>query len=68
MSDQQSYEELAQQLHGLIRTSSIEYIICAAIHFEDGQRHDHRKSIAVSGGFIAQKLKLCRQVYLKYHS
>lgn len=53
MNDQQTYEELATQLHGLIRTSSIEYIICAAIHFEDGKKHEHQPKNIESGFVVA---------------
>ena len=33
---EQEYEELAETLHGRIRATKDEYIICAAIWFDDG--------------------------------
>ncbi len=42
LKQHEDYEQLAKSLHGHIRKTDQEYIICAAIHFADGGHHEHQ--------------------------
>jgi len=45
------YEALAKQLHGRIRSTDQEYIICAANYYADGKKHEHQPK-NINSGFV----------------